>query len=169
MSLTAPTSDLSVRKSVGADVVALAPILREDDLKEIADMSGRDPLQCLAEAYVESEKCYTVTYKGEVAAMMGVVRSPHTADPALGVVWLLGSDKVALFGFSFTRWARAWLLELIDGFDVVGNLVSEDNVMHVRFLKRIGARIVKAHQDCGPGKVCALEFVFTRESLQENP
>lgn len=169
MSLTAPTSDLVVRKAIGADVVALAPVLREDDLQEIRDMSGRDPLMCLAEAYIESERCYTVLYKNEVAAMMGVVRSPHCTDPALGIVWLLGSDKVALFGFSFTKWARAWLRELIEGFDVVGNLVSEDNVAHVRFLKRIGARIVKGHQDFGPGRVCALEFVFTKESLQENP
>ena len=166
MSLESPTSDIVVRRAVGPDVFALAPILRQDDLDEIRDMSGAPPLHALRDAYIESEKCFTVLYKGEVAAMMGVVRSKHCdTNPALGIVWLLGSEKIALFGFSFTKWARAWLKELARDFTLVGNLVSEQNISHVKFLRRIGAKIVAGHDNFGPGRVTALEFVFSSEDL----
>jgi hypothetical protein len=167
--LLSPSPDLTVRPTVGEDVFDLAPRLRQDDVQEILDMTGMDPLAALGSAYVESARCFTVVYKGRVTALMGVVESQHCTDPRLGIVWMLGSDDVSLFGFSMTKYARAWLRELCAGFDVVGNLISECNVMHVRFLKRLGARIVKGYENYGPGQVTALEFVFTSEELQEPP
>ena len=169
MDLLSPSPDLVVRPATGDDVHDLAPRLRQDDLQEIADMTGLAPLEALGMAFVESNRRFAIVYKGRVSAIMGVVESPHCTDPRLGIVWMMGSDDVALFGYSMTRYARAWLLELCDGYDVVGNLVSEANVTHVRFLKRLGARIVRGYEDYGPGHVTALEFVFTLESLQESP
>ena len=169
MTLATPTPNIAIREARGSDVNDLAPRLRSDDLEEIRALSGRPALAVLGEAFVESEKCFAVEYKGRVAALMGVVPSPHCQNPRLGVVWLLGSDDVAIFGYSMTKWARSWLRELIQGYDVLGNIVSESNVTHVRFLRRIGARIVAGHENVGSGKVTALQFVFSIEDLQEPP
>lgn len=167
--LKAPNDNIRVRPSEAADVFALAACLREDDEQEVLDMSGRSPEDAIGLGFVESTKCFTILWKGTVAGMMGVVPSLECDCPRLGTVWMLGSDQLALFGFSLVKYARAWLRELIDGYDVIGNLVSARNPAHVRFLKHIGARVVKAHDACGPGKVPAYEFVFDSEDLKETP
>lgn len=167
--LLTPNKDIAVRPAEAADVFALAANLRDDDEQEVADMTGRDPVEAIGEGFVESTKCYTILWKGSVAGMMGVVPADKGADTRLGMVWLLGSDQLALFGFSLVKYSRAWLRELIVGYDMVGNLVSARNPAHVRFLKHIGARVVATHDAVGPGKVPAYEFVFAPEDLQETP
>jgi len=167
--LFAPNRDVTVRPSVAADVFALAANLRRDDEQEVADMSGKNPVEAIGAGFVESSKCFTILWKGCVAGMMGVVPSDRCSDPRLGTVWMLGSEQLALFGFSLVKYSRAWLRELIDGYDVIGNLVSARNPAHVRFLKHIGARVVARHPDCGPGHVPAYEFVFDHDDLKETP
>lgn len=167
--LFAPNRDIAVRVAVAADVFALAANLRQDDEQEVKDMSGKYPVEAIGQGFVESSKCYTITWKGAVAGMMGVVPSPQDDNPRLGVVWMLGSEQLALFGFTLVKYARAWLRELIDGYDVVGNIVSGHNPAHVRFIKHIGGRIVRRYDECGPGRVPAYEFVFDSDDLKETP
>lgn len=168
--LFAPNKDITVRPSVAADVFALAACLREDDEQEIRDMTGQEPVEAIGEGFVESSCAYTILWKGTVAGMMGVVPSREPDAPArLGLVWMLGSDSLALFGFSLVKYARAWLRELIEGYDVVGNVVSAHNPAHVRFLRHIGATGWALRDECGVGRVPAYEFVFTAEDLQETP
>lgn len=168
-SLLTPNQNIEVRPSVESDVFALAAILRDDDAQEVRDVTGQTPVEALGEGFVESTKCFTILWKGMPAGMMGVVPSDKSADSHLGMVWMLGSDKLALFGFSLVKYARAWLRELLDGYDLVGNLVSARNPAHVRFLKHIGARIVTVHTHVGPGQIPAYEFVFGPEDLKETP
>lgn len=167
MDLLSPNKDIAVRESLPADVYTLAANLRDDDVQEIRDMSGLAPLAALGRGYVESTRCFTILYKGTPAGMMGVVPSEQADNPKLGSVWLLGSEQLALFGFSLVKYARAWLRELMVGYDVVGNVVSARNPAHVRFLKHIGATVVATHNEYGVGKVPVYEFVFTTEDLQE--
>jgi hypothetical protein len=169
LDLFAPNKDITVRPAVAADVFALASNLRQDDEQEVADMSGKDPVEAIGQGFVESSKCFTICWKGAVAGMMGVVPSEQNDNPRLGIVWMLGSEQLALFGFSLVKYARAWLRELIDGYDVVGNLVSVRNPAHVRFIQHLGGRIVKRYDACGPGQVPACEFVFDSEDLKETP
>ena len=175
MALSDPTPDLRVRRSLAKDVLEIAARLRQEDLDEIAEADGRPPVTVLGEAYVESERCWTVTYKDRPAAMFGVVRSSLTADPRLGVVWLLGTDDVAMFGFGLTRWSKEWLRAIFDGdengqgFDILGNLVSENSVTHRRWLQRIGARMVGVRHNVGlKTGVPFHEFVFSKESLEQH-
>ena len=167
--LLTPNRDIVVRPSVAADVFALAACLREDDEQEVLDIGCSDPVEAIGKSFVESSKCFTILWKGSVAGMMGVVPSEQNENPKLGVVWMLGSDQLPLFGFSLVKYARAWIRELIAGYDVLGNLVSARNPAHVRFLKHIGARVVKVHDDCGPGHVPAYQFVFDSDDLKETP
>jgi hypothetical protein len=173
MTPEAPSSDLIVRPARGADVLDIASRLRSEDIDEIAEASGESPVRVLGQAYVESERCWTVTWKGRPAAMFGVVRSPHVSNPRIGVVWLLGTDDVALFGYGLTKFSKEWLLRIFNGdetsqgFDILGNLVSENSVTHRRWLTRIGARMIGVRHNVGcKTGVPFHEFVFHKESLE---
>ncbi len=169
MDLWNPNANIAVRPTEETDVFTLADNLREDDVQEVRDISGLDPLAALGYGFVESDRCLTILFKGVPAGMMGVVPSKQAENPRLGHVWLLGSEQLALFSHSIVRYARPWLRELVAGYDVIGNLVSLRNPAHVRFLTHIGARIVERHREYGPGKVPALQFVFDADDLQEIP
>ena len=104
--------------------------------------------------------------------MFGVVRSPHCQDPRLGVVWLLGTEDVALFGYGLTKFSAEWLRRIFDGdesnqgYDLLMNLVSENSVTHVRWLKRLGARFIGVRHNVGRKTgVPFHEFVLSREDL----
>jgi hypothetical protein len=148
-----------VRPSAARDAIDMAPRLRVEDMAEIAAASGRPPVEALGEGFACSRPCFTVEYNGRPAAMFGVVPSPDTEFPRLGVVWLLGTDAVRVFGRPFLRHSREWLVRACEGYDVVGNFVDERNTAHVRWLKWLGFTFLKRHEHFGRLGLPFMEFV----------
>jgi hypothetical protein len=138
-----PSPELVVRESVPQDVRDLAPRLRIMDKMEIAAATGEKPLIALGRGFADSKPCYTVDYKGTPCAMFGVVPDlSGTHFTRFGAIWLLGSDDIPLFRKSFLKNSKAWVAQISEGFDVVGNYVDARNLRHIRWLKWLGFKFV---------------------------
>lgn len=150
-----------VRPARSDDAVALAPKLRAADLAEIDARSGRSPLTVLLEGILFSKRCFAVELKsGEVVALFGVAPSD---EPRLGLVWMLGSDRLLDIRFTFLRHSREWLRELSRGYSVLGNFVDERNTVHVAWLRWLGFRFL-SRAPMGRNGETFLEFVRLPET-----
>lgn len=125
----------------------MAPRLRMADLAEIKAHSNTEPLVSLQHGVYFSKPCYTVVFKGQPAAIFGVVPVksqdfgwdwPKGHPHPDGSVWLLGTDAVPMFGRQFLRYSKTWLDELAMRYRVLGNMVDIRNTTHVRWLKWLG-------------------------------
>lgn len=110
--------------------------LREADVLEIKRGSGRDPDEALQRSFEVSSRCRVATWKGEPAAVYGVV--PYSMLGGRASIWLLGTDKVFEMGASFVRASRVGLLEVVQGLNYVENWVDIENTLSVKWLKWLG-------------------------------
>lgn len=129
-----------VRESVVEDIGFLAPRLRDADVREIKDVSGKTPLASLAHGYAVSDPCFTLLHPktNEPFAMLGVVRETD----GLGLIWMHCTNDLP--SFSFLKHAKRVLYNIIGGksyaYEYVGNYVDARNITHVKWLKWMGAR-----------------------------
>lgn len=145
-----PSPDISVRESKGEDAVFLATRLRSEDLAEIVAATDEKPVLALSRGFLASKPCWTVLYKGEPSAMFGVVPSDNVGDVArVGRVWFLGSDRVRLWGKSFCRFTALWLEKMGKDFDVLGCVIDQRQIAHLKWLRSVGFRHIRVHQRYG--------------------
>lgn len=124
-----------IRASELADVHHLQNLLREADMVELRAQK-MDSTAALMHGYFRSyPHSYTITVDDEPVAMYGVVPG---LDPNIAAIWLLGSDKLLEAQIWFLRNAKGVLEDLISGFDLVHNVVHEDNEVHIRWLRWMG-------------------------------
>ena len=126
-----------VRPAQTTDAVELAPRLREADLREIQAGSNRTPQAALESALSISTQAYAIECNGRVEALFGVA---DTNDPQLGAVWLLGSDNLKAFRYTFLRHSKTWLNKLFADYRLLGNWVDARNTVHIEWLKWLGFR-----------------------------
>lgn len=124
-----------VRRAWPWDAEELAPRLRDADLREIAQGSGRLPLTVCREGVEKSELAYALIVEGQCEAIFGVRR--NTAR-SFGVIWLLGSPWLSEHPRVLYEGARKFLPILLAGFDTVGNMISNEQEAYIRFLDRLG-------------------------------
>lgn len=117
--------------------------LRPADLVELEAHGETNTLVALLRAVRRSEKSYTVWLDDLPAAIFGVGRSPQ--DASVGVVWLLGTPEIETIKIQFLRESRKWLEEMSQGYDLLTNVVHEDNQLHIRWLKWLGMSFIR-HQ-----------------------
>jgi hypothetical protein len=153
-----PVPELTVRPSVAADIEPLARNLRRADRDEIAANTGADPVDAIGRGFVASSPCFTVEYKGEPAAMFGVVPSDETTSPRLGSIWLLGTDAIQAFSMDFLRYSHDWLATACKDYDIVGNVVDARNTTHLRWLRWLGFRFLVKHEKYGVEGRAFFEF-----------
>ena len=168
MDLFHPTPDIEVRPARVDDVHFLSTCLRAEDLAEIVAMSGETPTSALGRGFVASKPCWTILYKGEPSAMFGVVPSEDVHFAAIGRVWFLGSDRVRLWGKTFTRLTSAWLVEMAKGFDVLGCVVDARQLAHIRWLRAVGFSVIRAYREFGHLGLPALEMAVATSEINPN-
>lgn len=145
-----PAPDIEVRPSKGEDAVYLGSRLRAEDLAEIVASTGEKPVLALSRGFLASKPCWTVLYKGEPSAMFGVVPSQQVGDVArVGRVWFLGSDRVRLWGKSFCRFTAAWLVKMGQDFEVLGCVVDQRQIAHIKWLRSVGFKHIRVHDKYG--------------------
>lgn len=127
--------DVVVRESEPGDALYLAPRLREADKKELygSPLSPGDALVLSAEI---SDQPYSIIFEGEVIGMFGV--APSAEHTNVGVVWLLGSDKIKEIWVPLIRQTPKWITKISEPYDLVCNRVHEENRLHHRWLKYMG-------------------------------
>ena len=109
---------------------ALAPFLRESDIKEARAMGVEDPGAGLVKSVEVSEKCWAVLDGDTVVAMFGV--------DSLDAVWLLGSDRMREHGHFFYEAPKLYLAEMLWGRESLWNFVHAENFVSLRWLKTLG-------------------------------
>ena len=68
-----------------------------------------------------------------------------TKEFRVGQIWLLGSDEIHNIRIQFLRESRHWLEEISESYDLICNVVHEDNELHHKWLKFLGFRFLN-HQ-----------------------
>jgi hypothetical protein len=119
----------------------MAPHLRQADLKELK-ASGSTPVAGLSHSLETSSKAFSVLLDGEPIAMFGV--SPMDSQGVLvGALWLMGTPGIEQIRYQFLRESKQWLAEIADGYDFLANYVHEDNHLHIRWLRWLGAAMLR--------------------------
>ena len=129
-----------VRLSYEADIEDLEGRLRAADLVELKAhrVSARDALRL---GLVESKPCYSIEHEGRCVSMFGV--TPDPIDPTTGYVWLLGSDDIQDISRQFLRESRSWLDHIGSHYELLTNVVHEDNHLHHKWLRFLGFHFIR--------------------------
>lgn len=114
--------------------------MRAADLVELK-AHGVTAKQALELGLHLSRPCYAIEYQGRCIAMFGV--NPDPLDPTIGLVWLLGSDAIADIKGQFLRQSREWLGRISKPYELLTNVVHEDNHLHHRWLRFLGFAFIR--------------------------
>jgi hypothetical protein len=157
-----------IRPATMADVLYLAPRLRDSDLREIAASTGQSPLQALSDSLARSDKSYVfLNTHRRPCAIFGT--APVDGHP-IASVWLLGSGDIGerRNARDFLRLTRGMLGRLHAGRHLVlFNYVDERNDYSVRWLKWAGCEFVARHEEYGVERRPFLEFVHFEQTREE--
>ena len=105
---------MRVRRARVADAAALAPRLREPDVREIQAVYGRPPAVVLARGIAQSERCYVVIDEsGDAIALFGVISA---TQPGVGIPWMVASPTLAQYVAFVARNSRKWVANLQCGY-----------------------------------------------------
>lgn len=129
-----------VRHAKIQDVGALASNLRDADRREIEAFSSQPPLVEILRPFFSPGEVYAIE-TDQVIALFGV--GPSQQDQSVGVPWLLGTEafpKCCLRDLSMQ--GPYWLKYLMRNYQALENHVYAANDVHVRWIKRLGFRVV---------------------------
>ena len=135
-------SRLRFRQAQLGDAAVLGPILRTADRLEIQAYVGRDATETLRDGIVSSDPCWAVTDEHDAPmALFGVV--PDRDASRSGMIWLLGSDRLADHQFEVLRLSRHWIARLHERYDHFWNYIDVRNDVHVQWVRWCGFRFVQ--------------------------
>jgi hypothetical protein len=148
---------LHLRPSTLSDADALAPRLREDDLREV-QACGVSPLDALRRGIGTSLPAMSIVNgSGEVVGVFGAV--PLPGEPGAAAVWLLGSDGITKESMSFLRQSRKHIEAIQEMYPLLFNRVDSRNLLHIRWLKWLGFTFINYLPECGVNGEPFWEFV----------
>ena len=144
-----------LRESTQADVEWMALRLRKADEDEIYAGSGNDPETALNQCLTRSVRPLTWLHDGYPAAMAGAAE----VTDGVGMVWCLGTYKIAQYPKEFIRIHRVVLPMLQEQFPLLFNYVDARNKLHINYLEHFGFQIIAKHERFGFGNLPFYEFV----------
>jgi hypothetical protein len=81
---------------------------------------------------------------------------------------MLGSDEVFRQGRVLLRDGRVSLQEMLSGHTSLGNFIDANNEAYIRWLKRLGCKFERLHENSGVQKREFWEFSVSVEDLKRN-
>lgn len=143
------------RPSTAGDAETLAPKLRKQDVEEVWASHGITPIAALVTSQNNSSESHTIIASdGEVIGMFGVVD-----DGAVGVPWLLTSDRLPEVAREFLPQSREWVERINQDYLVLTNYVDVRNKVAQRWLKWLGFKFVRVVEEYGYEKKPFYEVV----------
>lgn len=125
----------------------VASNLRPDDLREVVEGHGHDPLVILPQAAsVEGSISFTMP-NGELGGVGGI--QPN------GLIWMLCTPVIEKYPHSFTRLAKRYLEEYST--PLTWNIVDKRNTTHIKLLKFLGFKFLR-ELTYGPNNLTFIEF-----------
>ena len=143
-----------VRKTRMSDVKYIASRLRKADLIELKANSPSSPDVALMHSVWLSNPCYTICLYGEPIALFGLCPQKE-----VGVIWMMGTDKVLHIKQTFLRASKEWLNYFLELKPVLFNFIHEKNTLHIKWLRWLGFSIINKLENFGINGETFYEFV----------
>jgi hypothetical protein len=148
---------LKVRAANMEDADKLAPVLRSGDIEEIKAAASEMPLDVLKQGIVCSDPCYTIVgIDDSPLALFGVIADSEKTN--VGRIWLLGSDSLVQYSYTFLRNSRQWIEKLHERYSTLWNYVDARNEVHIRWLKWCGFTFLRRIEEYGVERRPFYEF-----------
>ena len=144
------------RPATEADLVAIAPRLRQADINECAAVCDLAPLDALRLGLPNSSAVVVDTLDYPIA-IFGVQPMPL---PKMGAVWMTSTEDIAQPPYvgQFIRHSRTVLNTLHAQYPLLCNVVDARNTVHIRWLKWCGFIFLTKHERYGPQQRPFWEF-----------
>lgn len=121
-----------VKPSTGYDVIELKDNLRQADINEITAL-GSNSLNSLLSGYLFSDECYTTFINDIPCGMFGYTSKTNC-------IWFLGSDLINFVPREWINTGNKYINRFLKFSPILKNTVSTDNILHIKWLKRMGAK-----------------------------
>ena len=131
----------------------VASNLRPDDLREVVEGHGLDPMILLPMAAQEGSAVYFTVPNGKTAGMAGV------SDE--GQIWMICTPAITEYPHTFARESKRFVESRTE--PLLWNIVDRRNIVHLKLLKFLGFKFLREFT-YGPNNLLFIEFcrVFTR-------
>lgn len=137
-----------LRQAQLSDVADIALNLRSDDLQEIVEGAGLNPVLSISLGVVSDSTIVFDTPDGKAAGVVGVDDS--------GCVWMHCTNETQRFPILFVKQARQWVDSL--SHPMLYNYADIRNTAHLKLLKHLGFKFLRV-LPIGPNNLYFVEFV----------
>ena len=129
----------------------MASNLRSDDLREVVEGHGLDPMILLPMAAQEGSAVYFTVPDGKTAGLAGVGQN--------GVIWMLCTPEIERHPIRFAREAKRYVDNREE--PLLWNIVDCRNTVHLKLLKFLGFKFLRKLRH-GPNNLEFIEFCRVR-------
>jgi len=137
------------------DVCELDKLARDEDRREVEDISHKPLITNLLFALEHAKPCLTArTHFGELYGIFGVLPSFHH----WGAIAFIGTKAIEQNTISFLRGSKDVLNYVQQHYDMLCNIVDARNEVHVRWLKWLGFSMIRRLDNFGAKQIQVLEF-----------
>ena len=129
----------------------VASNLRSDDLREVVEGHGLDPMVLLPMAAQERSAVYFTVPDGKTAGLAGVGKG--------GVIWMLCTPDIQRYPITFAREAKRFVDSREE--PLLWNIVDCRNTVHLKLLRFLGFKFLRKLRH-GPYNLEFIEFCRVR-------
>ena len=129
----------------------VASNLRSDDLREVVEGHGLDPMVLLPMAAQERSAVYFTVPDGKTAGLAGVGKG--------GVIWMLCTPEIERYPIRFAREAKRYVDNREE--PLLWNIVDCRNTVHLKLLRFLGFKFLRKLRH-GPYNLEFIEFCRVR-------
>ena len=125
----------------------VASNLREEDLREVVEGWGQNPL---VDIPLASQRGFCVSFvvpNGETAGVAGIID---------GQIWMLCTPAIHKYPLTFAREAKRFIDSRPE--KLLYNVVDKRNVVHLKLLKFLGFKFIR-EVPFGPNQLPFIEFI----------
>ena len=137
--------------------IEVASNLRQDDLRELVEGHGLDPMVVLPQASSWTSTVYFTVPDGRIAGLAGV------ADG--NAIWMLCTPAVEDFPHTFAREAKRFINSREE--PLLWNIVDKRNTIHLKLLQFLGFKFLRELTH-GPNNLTFIEFCRVRSCNRSN-
>jgi hypothetical protein len=137
-----------IRPATLDDVPEIALNLRSDDLNEIVEGIGFNPVLSISIGILTDDAIVFDAPDGKAAGVAGV--------DASGCIWMHCTNRTSQYPISFVKQARAWVDSLPH--TILYNYADIRNISHLKLLKHLGFKFLRV-VPFGPNNNYFVEFV----------
>lgn len=127
---------LLVRPATADDVAHIAENLRGTDLAELRGLRPNDsPLDVLLCGLRHGVTCDVLAFGAEPLAVFGLA---HTANPDIGIPWMMGTPRLNRHPKEMLRLGRMFVKNWLEFFPRLVNIVLATSTENIKYIKRLG-------------------------------